>query len=134
MTRKRKPEFDPQEASLLDAGLKVAQEVVGSSLRAISRGVGQAARLNRAVLDYEADLIEPVSPTAAKLLRPKRANRTERSLSGRTRVARAGATAKQATQQASKQVAKRVKAAGKAVVGAEKRTSPTAKGAAKRSK
>lgn len=131
MTRKRKPEFDPQEVSLLDTGLKVAQEVVGSSLRAISSGVEQAARLSRTVLDYEADLIEPVSPTAAKLLRPKRENRTGRSLSGRTRVAQAGATAKQAAQQSSKQVAKRLKVAGKAVVGAEK---PTAKGAAKRSK
>jgi hypothetical protein len=117
MARKSK-----QEPGLLETGLKVAGEVVDSSRRAISRGVEQALQLNRAVLDYEADLIEPVSPTAAELLRPTRKKKSERAPAGRTgnpgeaseqAARRAGKQAKQTTTKAAAGAAQRAKRSAK---------------------
>jgi hypothetical protein len=131
MPRKRKEEADSQEAGLLETGLQVAKEVVGSSVRAIGRGVEQAARLNRAVLDVEANLIEPVSPTAAKLLRPEHGQKTARPPAGRAIEVTTGEVSGQIKHEVGKQAMKARKAAKKIVEVAKKRNPQTAKKASK---
>ena len=113
---RRKQESDP-----LNAAVKVAGEVIDTASNVLSETVGVVQKLNEPLLNVEADIVERVSPTAAKLLRPQGRKRNSQSSEDRTKRVTARKSSAEGPAKSNQRTTKASKSAKKATASSKRR-------------
>jgi hypothetical protein len=116
MASRRKQETDP-----LNAAVKVAGEVIDTASNVLSETVGVVQKLNEPLLNVEADIVERVSPTAAKLLRPRGSKKSSQSSEDRTKRVTARKASGRGSAQSNQRTTKAGKSAKKAMASSKRR-------------